>query len=150
MGQRGEVFSTRIFVNEGRKTFFFNVKENRYHDIYLNIAESRKTDRGFRRSSIVVFQEDIDPFLRVLDTALNGMRKRQVDEILTVGHGRRQYRFRGSGKNRGVLQIVETREDESGYRREGIYLDLAYVDMFMKGMGKALSVMKSDKVPTKR
>ena len=42
MGERGEVFSTKLIKND--RTYFFNVKENVYGDLYLNIVESRPTD----------------------------------------------------------------------------------------------------------
>ena len=37
MGERGEVFSTKLINND--RTYFFNVKENVYGDLYLNIVE---------------------------------------------------------------------------------------------------------------
>ena len=67
MGQRGELFSNRLFIDEGQKTFFFNVKENRFRDRYINIVESRKSERGFKRSSLVVFDDDVEKFLGPLN-----------------------------------------------------------------------------------
>ena len=57
MGERGEVFSTKLTKND--RTYFFNVKENIYGDLYLNIVESRPTDieGKYRRKSVVVHQE---------------------------------------------------------------------------------------------
>ena len=37
MGERGEVFSTKLVRND--RTYFFNVKENIYGDLFLNIVE---------------------------------------------------------------------------------------------------------------
>jgi len=45
MGKRGEVFTTRLFIDEGRKTFFFNVKENRLMDRYI-ITPALRLRRG--------------------------------------------------------------------------------------------------------
>ena len=42
MGERGEVFATKLMRND--RTYFFNVKENIYGDLFLNIVESRPTD----------------------------------------------------------------------------------------------------------
>ena len=42
MGQRGELFSSR--ANREKRTYFFNVKENRSGDLFLNIVESRKRE----------------------------------------------------------------------------------------------------------
>ena len=145
MGQRGEIFSTRIFTDEGRKTYFFNVKENRYHDIYLNIVESRKTENDFRRSSIIVFREDIDNFLKILNKSIRGLRSRisTVDEHIEVGGGRREYRCCRAPRGRRSLLVTETREDSSGFRRERIYVAEESIDLFMKGLMKALSVIES-------
>ena len=57
MGERGEVFSSKLVKND--RTYFFNVKENIYGDLYLNVVESRPTDiEGrypvFRRSTMKV------------------------------------------------------------------------------------------------
>ena len=55
MGVRGEVFSSR--VSSGNRTYFFNVKENRSGDLFLNIVESKKHgESGFERHQIVVFR----------------------------------------------------------------------------------------------
>jgi len=144
MGQRGEIFSTRVFVDEGRKTFFFNVKENRYHDLYLNVVESRKTDRGFRRSSIVIFREDLSLFTVRLESALAALKARRPpkEEALEVGGGRRQYRFRTPPRGRPALQITETRQDATGSRRESVLVTAASVDAFLDGFRKASGALK--------
>ena len=62
MGLRGEVFSTR--ANSDKRTYFFNVKENRHGDLFLNIVESKKHgEEGFERHSVMVFEEDIEEFI---------------------------------------------------------------------------------------
>ena len=62
MGLRGEVFSSR--ASSGGRTYFFNVKENRTGDLFLNIVESKKHgESGFERHQIVVFQEDLAEYL---------------------------------------------------------------------------------------
>ena len=54
MGSRGELFSTR--ATTPKRTYFFNVKENRHGDVFLNLVESKKaTESDFQRQSIVVF-----------------------------------------------------------------------------------------------
>jgi hypothetical protein len=74
MAIRGEVFSTKVSLP--RRTYFFNVKENRMGDLYLNIVESKKEDEGsFERQSLIVFDEDKTAFLQGLDTALKVMNK---------------------------------------------------------------------------
>ena len=67
MGLRGEVFSTR--ANSEKRTYFFNVKENRHGDLFLNIVESKKHgEEGFERHSVMVFEEDIEEFDEAMTT----------------------------------------------------------------------------------
>jgi len=74
MGIRGELFSTR-FSCEGR-TYFFNVKENRNGDIFLSVVESKPTEtETYDRRSIVVFQENMEGFMRAMRTAAGYMEK---------------------------------------------------------------------------
>ena len=70
MGTRGELFSSR--ASTARRTYFFNVKENRTGDVYLNIVESKKSGEDqFERRSVIVFKEDLAAFLDALQSAVN-------------------------------------------------------------------------------
>lgn len=72
MGIRGEVYSTRMSTD--KRTYFFNVKENRHGDLFLNIVESKKQGAtGFERHSVVVFNEDLDNFLAEFRKAVDYM-----------------------------------------------------------------------------
>ena len=73
MGLRGELFSSRAI--SGRRTYFFNVKENRNGDLFLNIVESKKNgEQEFERHSIIVFQEDLESFVEGFDKAVSFVR----------------------------------------------------------------------------
>jgi hypothetical protein len=74
MGVRGEIFSTKVqLVN---RTYFFNVKENRLGDLYLNIVESKNRDTGgFERQSVILFVDDLQEFLTGFDEALRVLEK---------------------------------------------------------------------------
>jgi hypothetical protein len=75
MGIRGEVFSSK--VPSGKRTYFFNVKENRHGDLFLNIVESKKHgEMGFERHSIIVFEEDLERFVDEFDKAVSFMKNR--------------------------------------------------------------------------
>ena len=75
MGIRGEVFSSK--TSSGTRTYFFNVKENRKGDLFLNIVESKKHDNaGFERHSVIVFDEDMEEFLKEFDRAVGFIKKR--------------------------------------------------------------------------
>jgi len=74
MGVRGELYSTRIAC-DGR-TYFFNVKENRMGDLFLAIVESKPSEtEGFDRRSIVVFQDNVDEFIKAFTKSLEAMAK---------------------------------------------------------------------------
>jgi hypothetical protein len=78
MGLRGEVYSSK--ANTGKRTYFFNVKENRQGDVFLNIVESKKSgDSAFERHSILVFKEDMDPFLKALEEAVRFIQARKAE-----------------------------------------------------------------------
>jgi hypothetical protein len=74
MGIRGEVYSTKVQLDN--RTYFFNVKENRTGDLYLNIVESKNKDGGgFERASVIVFEEDAQAFLKGFDDAVRVLEK---------------------------------------------------------------------------
>ena len=77
MGIRGEVFSSRTPTKTGNRTYFFNVKENRNGDLFLNIVESKKQEETerFDRRSVIVFDEDIDQFFEQFKKAYEFMKK---------------------------------------------------------------------------
>jgi hypothetical protein len=109
MGIRGEVFSTRVLLQN--RTYFFNVKENRMGDLYLNIVESKNMETGgFDRRSIILFADDLQEFLkgfdeslRVLEKAVRG--KRRADSEKT---GREKIR-RGEKAGAGPEKPRKTR-----------------------------------------
>ncbi len=74
MGLRGEVFSSRAVFD--KRTYFFNVKENRHGDLFLNIVESKKhNEDGFERHSLIVFQEDLEEYLEAFNKAVSYIQK---------------------------------------------------------------------------
>ncbi|MEL3908871.1 MAG: DUF3276 family protein [Treponemataceae bacterium] len=69
MGTRGEIFTKPVKARN--RTYFFNVKENTKGDIFLQVVESKDTDgAGFERHSIVVFEDELQDFLKGLDESL--------------------------------------------------------------------------------
>ena len=74
MGVRGELFSSRVLLPN--RTYFFNVKENRMGDLYLNIVESKNRETGgFDRQSVVLFADDLQEFLKGFDESLKVLEK---------------------------------------------------------------------------
>ena len=74
MGVRGELFTTEISLDN--RTYFFNVKENRTGDVFLQVVESKNTEgAGFDRHAIVVFEDDMQKFLQGLENTLKFIEK---------------------------------------------------------------------------
>ncbi|MCF7942152.1 MAG: DUF3276 family protein [Spirochaetia bacterium] len=75
MGKRGEVFSTKI--SNDKRTYFFNVKENRFGDLFINIVESKKNAMdGFERQSVIIFEEDLNDFVKEFQKAVDFVKKK--------------------------------------------------------------------------
>jgi hypothetical protein len=69
MGTRGEVFSSKAV--SAKRTYFFNVKENRTGDLFLTIVESKKGEEDqFERRSVMVFKEDLSAFVNGFEAAV--------------------------------------------------------------------------------
>ena len=80
MGIRGELFTTQIPVEN--RTYFFNVKENRLGDVFLQIVESKNTDgAGFDRHATVVFQDEMQTFLQGLNESLEFIEKKRKEQL---------------------------------------------------------------------
>lgn len=104
MGVRGELYSTKITT--GKRTFFFNVKENRVGDLFLNIVESsrREGETEFTRHQIMVFQEELIEFMHELQKAAAIVNKQtQIDnkEKLAAKGDRGSRPRRNSGGEEG-------------------------------------------------
>ena len=79
MGIRGELFSTKVALQN--RTYFFNVKENRMGDLYLNIVESKnKESGGFDRQSIILFSDDMREFLSGFDESMRVLEKAEREK----------------------------------------------------------------------
>lgn len=74
MGARGELFTTQIYLDN--RSYFFNVKENRTGDVFLQIVESKNRDGAEAdRHQIAIFSEDMQKFLQGMDKSLEFIEK---------------------------------------------------------------------------
>ncbi|MDR1104791.1 MAG: PUR family DNA/RNA-binding protein [Treponema sp.] len=101
MGIRGEIFSTSVPL--ANRTYFFNVKENRLGDLYLNIVESKNRETGgFERQSVILFAEDLAEFLKGFDESLRVLEKASREKRRGAGSpppgGAARGRPSGSGR----------------------------------------------------
>ncbi len=90
MGERGEVFASKLTRND--RTYFFNVKENIYGDLFLNIVESRPTDIEGRylRQSIIVYQEDLGEFIKEFQKSLDYIKQHGTRRAPQAPRGKRE------------------------------------------------------------
>ncbi|MDR1248102.1 MAG: DUF3276 family protein [Treponema sp.] len=97
MGIRGEIYSTAVGLQN--RTYFFNVKENRLGDLYLNIVESKNRDSGgFERQSVILFADDLSEFLKGFDESLRALEKAVKEKRRSSARGNRGEE--GSGDRR--------------------------------------------------
>jgi hypothetical protein len=116
MGIRGEIFSTKLLLQN--RTYFFNVKENRMGDLYLNIVESKNKDSGgFERQSVIVFSEDLPAFLGEFDKSLKVFEKAAREQKRSGK--RREERDGGHGESAGHNESVarDAKHRQTGGRR---------------------------------
>lgn len=74
MGARGELFTTQIYLDN--RSYFFNVKENRTGDVFLQIVESKNRDgTEADRHQIAIFADDMQKFLQGMEKSLEFVEK---------------------------------------------------------------------------
>ena len=82
MGIRGELYTTQVMLDN--RSYFFNVKENRTGDVFLQVVESKSRDGAdFDRHQIAVFADDMQKFLQGLNQSLSFIER-------TERHARKQ------------------------------------------------------------
>ncbi|MDR1803435.1 MAG: DUF3276 family protein [Treponema sp.] len=123
MGVRGEIFSTKVMLQN--RTYFFNVKENRLGDLYLNIVESKNRDEGgFDRQSVILFAEDLQQFLQGFDESLRVLekaaREKRRPKNSDAPTGYRQNRQNQSEDRNGNRSFDSSRREEPRrYKKRG-------------------------------
>lgn len=131
MGIRGELFTTQVTLDN--RSYFFNVKENRMGDVFLQIVESKKGDGvDFDRHQIAIFADDMQNVLKGLEDSLKFIEKdrkarakaraeKKAAKEAKYGSGKKIYRKKGdeeapkadSGvKKTGKVHIVSKRSED--------------------------------------
>ncbi len=114
MGARGELFTTQIYLDN--RSYFFNVKENRTGDVFLQIVESKSRD-GVEadRHQIAIFAEDMQKFLQGMEKSLEFIEKdRKVRQKAAREKRAAKDAKYGSGKAAGGKKIVRVKSDKAG------------------------------------
>ncbi len=118
MGIRGELYTTQTTL--ANRSYFFNVKENRTGDVFLQIVESKNRDGAdFDRHQIAVFEEDMQKFLGGLDDALRFIKKnrKEIEKIRAERKAAKEAKY-GGGAGDGVKKIVRKKRanEDDDYR----------------------------------
>jgi hypothetical protein len=112
MGLRGEIFSTRVILQN--RTYFFNVKENRVGDLYLNIVESKNRETGgFDRQSVILFADDLQEFLKGFDESLRVLEKETRERRRSSRAGAREAKG-GVSQNDATTGERDEKPDRGG------------------------------------
>ena len=115
MGARGELFTTEVYLDN--RSYFFNVKENRNGDVFLQIVESKTKDGAdIDRHQIAIFADDMQKFFQGVDRSLNFIEKdrKQRAKIKAVKKAEKAER----AKKIYRLKESESKKDD-GIKRTG-------------------------------
>ncbi len=112
MAIRGELFTTQVSLD--KRNYFFNVKENRNGDVFLQIVESKIKDGEDDRRAIVVFAEDMKKFFGGMDESLKFIEKEEKEraKIRAEKKAAKEAKFAAQGED-------ITEPAKKVYRRKG-------------------------------
>jgi hypothetical protein len=106
MGLRGELFTTQVYLDN--RSYFFNVKENRTGDVFLQIVESKNRDgTDFDRHQIAIFADDMQKFLQGIDKSLSFIEKE------------RKTRSKAAAAKKAIKEAKYKKGDKLIYRVKG-------------------------------
>ena len=109
MAIRGELYTTQIVLDN--RSYFFNVKENRSGDVFLQIVESKKGEGvDFDRHQVAIFAEDMQKFLQGMDTSLAFIEKDRK--------ARAKARAAKKEEKKKIYKVRQTKQDD-GIKRTG-------------------------------
>ena len=111
MGARGELFTTQVTLDN--RSYFFNVKENRTGDVFLQIVESKSKEGGdFDRHQIAIFAEDMQKFFQGMEKSLNFIEKDRKNRQKIA-------REKKDAKEKASAKKVYRVKSEDGAKEEG-------------------------------
>lgn len=113
MSIRGELFTTQVTLDN--RSYFFNVKENRNGDVFLQVVESKsKNGEEADRHAIVIFADDMQKFFKGMDKSLKFIEKDKKTRAKTAETKKRVYRKKADDQTQKPL----VREND-GIKRTG-------------------------------
>ena len=117
MGARGELYTTQVTLDN--RSYFFNVKENRNGDIFLQVVESKsRNGEDFDRHAIVVFADDMQKFFKGLDSSISFIEKEQKERSRAAAE-RKAARAAASGKKVYRKPSADEERKRSGVKKTG-------------------------------
>ena len=137
MGARGELFTTQIYLDN--RSYFFNVKENRTGDVFLQIVESKNRD-GVEadRHQIAIFAEDMQKFLQGFEKSLDFVEKDRKQRQKAAKEKRADKDAKYSTGAKKVYRVKSEKGDKSEKR----------ADDGIKRTGKVIHIVSKKDVPT--
>lgn len=119
MGIRGELFTTQ--VNLDNRSYFFNVKENRNGDVFLQVVESKQKEGEIDdRRAIVIFADDMQKFFTGMDDSLKFIEKDRKERAKARAEKKAMKEAKyGSGRNNSDGSDFTSFSTKKVYRRKG-------------------------------
>ncbi len=117
---RGELFTTQVTLDN--RSYFFNVKENRAGDVFLQIVESKKGDGiDFDRHQIAIFAEDMQKVLKGLDDSLKFIEKDRKERVKAkeAKKAAKEARFAKGGDKKVIRRKNNDERQPDGIKRTG-------------------------------
>lgn len=113
MGARGELYTTEVYLDN--RSYFFNVKENRTGDVFLQIVESKSRDGSDgERHQIAIFADDMQKVLQGLDRSLNFIDKDRKERA----KAKAAKKAAKEAKTKKIYRMKEEKKDD-GIKRTG-------------------------------
>ncbi len=120
MSIRGELFTTQVLLDN--RSYFFNVKENRAGDVFLQIVESKKGDGAdFDRHQISIFAEDMQKVLAGLDDSLKFIEKERKERAKRRAElkAAKEAKYALGGSEKKVYKRKGEEKKDDGIKRTG-------------------------------
>jgi len=116
MGVRGELFTTQVVLDN--RSYFFNVKENRTGDVFLQVVESKsRNGEDYDRHAICIFAEDMQKFFKGLDESVSFIDKDRKERNKKAAE-KKATKTSAAGKK--VYKKKSTKEGKSERKPDGI------------------------------
>ena len=116
MGVRGELFTTQVVLDN--RSYFFNVKENRTGDVFLQVVESKsRNGEDYDRHAICIFAEDMQKFFKGLDESIAFIDKDRKERSKKAAEKKAA---KASSTGKKVYKRKNDKENKNERRPDGI------------------------------